>query len=180
MLNNEDLYAGGFTEIDVTGDATDTDKYRHIATVMIETYKDMLLPSPDHNVRGVLNVSKKSNLIVVAKQSIINHIDLDYLAGVYNLSKVDLLSSVIEVRDFRVVVNDVDENPIVSSEEGADIAFLILDTTGFDNHKALEDSGMIYNPKGKYTNHFLNNWRILSFRTDCQAAAFVLKTEVGE
>lgn len=176
MLNNEDLYANGIKEIDVTGDATPTAKFQHIAKVMIETYKDMLLPSVDHNKRGVLNVSKKSNLLVIAKQEILNGINLDFLTGVYNLDKVELLNNIIPVRSFKVCVNDVDEQPIVTSEDGEDIAFIILDTVGFDNHKALEDSGMIYNPKGKYTNHFLNNWKILSFRTDCQAAAFKLKT----
>lgn len=187
MLNNAELYSnstssteGGVTtyaveEIDVSALSSNTEKYAAIATKMIEVYKDMTLPSPDHNKRGVMAVSKKSDLLVIAKQSLINHIDLDYLAGVYNLNKVDLLSSILEVRSFRVVINDVDSEPIASSLDGDDIEFVILDTRGFDNHQALQDSGMIYNPKGKYTNHFLNNWKILSFRTDCQAAAFKVK-----
>jgi len=171
----QDPYVYSIEEIDVSDLPTNTDKYAAIATKMIETYKDMLIPSPDHNKRGVLAVSRKSDLLIIAKQSLINHINLDYLVGVYNLSKVELLSSILEVRDFRVVINDIDQTPILSSEDGEDIAFIILDTRGFDNHQALQDSGMIYNPKGKYTNHFLNNWKILSFRTDCQAAAFKVK-----
>ena len=190
MLNNAQLYSNStrtgsgtaldpyvysVEEIDVSSLSSATEKYAAIADKMISTYKDMTIPSPDHNKRGVLTVSRKSDLLLIVKQSLLNRINLDFLAGVYNLSKVDLLDSILEVRDFRVCVNDVDGEPITTSINGEDIAFVILDTRGFDNHRALQDSGMIYNPKGKYTNHFLNNWKILSFRTDCQAAAFKVK-----
>ena len=154
---------------------TDTAKSAAVCKRMIRDYKDMLLPSPDNNVAGVLTVSRKSELLAIIKQSLLVDIDLEYLAGVYNLDKVELLKSVLEVRDFRVVINDYEGDTIQSSEDGADIGFVILDTNGFDNHKALEDGGMIYNPKGKYTNHFLNNFMILSFRPDCQAKAYVVQ-----
>lgn len=172
MLNNAELYAQGIQTIDVSSLTSSTEKYAKVTDKLIDVYEDMTLPSPDYNKRGVLTVSSKKDLLLIIKQSLLRHINLDFLAGVYNLSKVELLSNILVVRDFRVVVNDVDKNPIVSSEEGEDIAFVILDATGFDNHQALQDGGMIYNPKGKYTNHFLNNWKILSFRTDAQAVAF--------
>lgn len=172
MLNNAELYAQGIQTIDVSSLTSSTEKYAKVTDKLIDVYEDMTLPSPDYNKRGVLTVSSKKDLLLIIKQSLLRHINLDFLAGVYNLSKVELLSNILVVRDFRVVVNDVDENPIISSEEGEDIAFVILDATGFDNHQALQDGGMIYNPKGKYTNHFLNNWKILSFRTDAQAVAF--------
>ena len=185
MLNNPLIYANStqttdphdtFATIDLSQDATDADKAQHIAKTMIEKYKDMTLPSPDNNVAGVMTSSPRDRLLVICKQSIVNMINLDYLAGVYNLNKVELLTSIIEVRDFRVVVNDYSGETVVSSEDGEDVAFVIVDTDGFDNHRALEDGGMIYNPRGKYTNHFLNNFKILSYRPDYQAAAYVLDT----
>lgn len=191
MLNNAELFANstrsgsGTTEspyvytienINVSSLASDTEKYAAIAEKMISVYKDMLIPSPDYNKRGVLTVSKKSDLLLIIKQSLLNKINLDYLVGVYNLNKVELLSNILEVRSFKVCITDIDGDPITTSEDGADIAFMIVDTRGFDNHQALQDSGMIYNPKGKYTNHFLNNWKILSFRTDCQAVAYTVTT----
>ena len=51
---------------------------------------------------------------------------------------------------------------------------MVIDTKGFDNHVALEDGGMIYNPKGKYTNHFYNLWKIISFKYFYNARAFKL------
>ena len=48
---------------------------------------------------------------------------------------------------------------------------MIVDTRGFDNHVALQDNGMIYNPKGKYTNHFMNLWKIISFKRFYNAIA---------
>lgn len=179
MLNNADLYAnsvdGEVEEIDVSQATSDTERYATIAEKIIQTYTDMLIPSPDYNKRGVFTVSSKSNLLLIIKQSLLNKINLSFLAGVYNLDKVDLLSSILAVRDFRVAIRDYQNDPIVTSEDGEDIAFVILDTTGFDNHQALRDDGMIYNPKGKYTNHFANNWKILSFRPDAQAVAYKIK-----
>ena len=41
-------------------------------------------------------------------------------------------------------------------------------------HKALQDGGMIYNPKGvPYTNHFLNSWGVFSFSLFANSALFV-------
>ena len=33
---------------------------------------------------------------------------------------------------------------------------------------------MIYNPKGKYTNHFYNLWKLINFKTFNNARAFKL------
>lgn len=185
MLNNAELYANSvydaqaqkysIEELDVSDKSSDTEKYAAIAEKIIDVYTDMLIPSPDYNKRGVFTVSSKKNLLLIIKRSILNKINLEYLTGVYNLDKVDLLSNILQVRDFRVAIRDYNQDPIVTSEDGEDIAFIILDTTGFDNHQALRDDGMIYNPKGKYTNHFANNWKILSYRTDCQAVAYKVK-----
>ena len=77
------------------------------------------------------------------------------------------MKKIIIVEDFRVkgstgVIN------------GKDIGFIVLDTKAFDNHVALQDGGMIYNPQGKYTNHFLNLWKIISFKKFYNANAVVV------
>lgn len=182
MLNNPELYANStgdvgekeFAKLDYSEMSTETEKAAALTKQLVSDYRDMLLPSPDNNVAGVLTVSNKKDLLVIIKQELVNHINLDYLTGVFNLDKIELLKSVLEVRDFRVVINDYNDDPIISSEDGANVGFVILDTNGFDNHKALEDGGMIYNPKGKYTNHFANNFMIISFRPDCQAKGYVV------
>ena len=149
MLNNEDIYADGFEELDVSDEATDTGKYKAITQKIVDVVTDFALPSSSNNKLGVLNVTPKNKCVLVIKQELLNHINIDFLAGVFNLEKTELIKNIISVRSFQVI-NPADAGSIV----GEDIDFVILDEDGFDIHNALEDSGMIYNPKGKYTNHF--------------------------
>ena len=175
MLNNADIYAGGFEQLDVSSAVTEVEKYKAITQKIVDVATDFALPCKDNNKLGVLTATKKSDVVLVVKQEILNHINLDYLAGVFNLEKVDLIKNIIPVRSFQVI------KPGGSLEDptavGTDIDFVILDRRGFDIHSALEDSGMIYNPKGKYTNHFTNNWKIISYKYYFNARAFKLKTE---
>ena len=179
MLNNADIYAGGFETLDVSSFQTELEKYKAITTKIIDVVTDFALPCKDNNKLAVLNATPKEDCLLVIKQEILNHINLDYLAGVFNLSKVDLVKNIIPVRSFQVV-KPGDETAIPEVEPsavGEDLAFVVLDTRGFDIHSALEDSGMIYNPKGKYTNHFTNDWKIISYKYFYNARAFKLKTE---
>ena len=179
MLNNADIYANGFETVDISEFSTELEKYKAITSKIVDVVTDFALPCKDNNKLGVLNATPKQDCLLVIKQEILNHINLDYLAGVFNLSKVDLISNIIPVRSFKVVKpGDEEADPEVDpSAVGEDLAFVVLDTRGFDIHSALEDSGMIYNPKGKYTNHFTNDWKIISYKYFYNARAFKLKTE---
>ena len=81
------------------------------------------------------------------------------------------------MRDFRVIKpGDTSVEPEVDpSAVGDDLEFVVLDTAGFDIHPALQDSGMIYNPRGKYTNHFTNDWMIIAYKYYFNARAFKVK-----
>ena len=170
MLNNEDLYADGFEEVDVSGESTATGKYQAITQKIIDVVTDFALPSASNNKLGVLNVTPKAKCVLVIKQELLNHINIDFLAGVFNLEKTELIKNIITVRSFQVI-NPADEGSVA----GEDIDFVVVDEDGFDIHNALEDSGMIYNPKGKYTNHFTNDWKIFAFKTYFNARAFKVK-----
>ena len=174
MLNNADIYAGGFETVDVHELASASEKYKAITQKIIDVATDFAIPCKDNNKLGVLNVTAKKDVVLIIKQELLNHINLDYLAGVFNLDKVDLVSRIIGVRSFQTIKDNRDAthpsaDPTV---EGEDLDFLILDAKGFDIHPALEDSGMIYNPKGKYTNHFTNSWKIISYKYFYNARAF--------
>lgn len=170
MLNNEDLYADGVEELDVSTLTTDAEKAHEVAKKIVDVTTDFQLPKTTNNKLKVMNVSGKADILLVIKKSWLNNINLDYLAGVYNLSKIDLLNNIIQVDTFLTK----NESGV---EQGEDIDFVILDTKGFDNHVALQDGGMIYNPRGKYTNHFLNLWKIMGYKTWSNARAFKIKTE---
>ena len=181
MLNNSNIYANGFEQVDVSALSTPKDKYGAITAKIVDVYKDFALPSIDNNKLGVMQSTPSDRCLLIIKQELLNKINLDYLSGLFNLSKADLVKKIIPVRSFMAVVNTVDEQgepgTITPSEYGEDIDFVILDEKGFDCHVALQDGGMIYNPRKKYTNHFSNLWKVISYRYDHQARAFKIKYE---
>ena len=88
-------------------------------------------------------------------------IDMDYLAGVYNLNKVEIAQRIIEIESF-------------IGEPNA--AAAVIDERALIFHKSLQDAGMIYNPKGvPYTNHFLNSWGVFSFSLFADSALLVFE-----
>lgn len=170
VLGDAKIYAGGKVE-EYTKGTTDSETAEKMTKLIVDAVTFMKLPSKKFNALGVLTCSKPSDLLLVIKADLLNSINLDYLSGVYNLSKVDLINNIIPVASFQVK----DEKGAL---KGEDIDFAIIDTTGFENHVALQDGGMIYNPKGKYTNHFYNLWKIVSFKQFCNARAFKAKASV--
>lgn len=173
MLNNQSLYKGGFTELDVSAKTTDEDKYKAVALQIAQTVNDFALPSNDNNKLGVKNVCPKENALLIIKQDVLNHINFDYLAGVYNLSKVDLIKNIIPVRDFRTISV---ANGTTASSVGTDLAFVVIDSRGFDNHIALRDGGTIYNPKSRKLHQYTDLWKIIAYKYWFNAKAYTLKT----
>lgn len=169
MLNNSELFADGFEEVEREG--TDEETAKKITKVVVNAMSQFKLPMTANNKLRVLHTSREEDVLLVIKYDLLNMINLDYLAGVYNLSKVDLIKNIIVVDSFQVAKED-------GTLTGEDIDFMILDTRGFDNHVALQDGGMIYNPKGKYTNHFYNLWKIISFKYFYNARAYKLVDNV--
>lgn len=172
MLSNEDIYAKGIEEFDTSKYSTDEEKYKAIVDKIIDVVSDFAIPCKDNNKLGVLQTTAKENCLLIIKKDILRHINLDYLAGVYNLSKVDLIKNIIEVRDFHTLTFTTD--PADTTRAGEDIDFIVLDSKGFDNHISLKTGGTIYNPKGLYTNHFSHLWKIIAYKLSHNARAFKL------
>lgn len=168
MLNNANIFADGFEEVTKGDDDTETAKI--VTKKIIDTVSSYQLPMTSNNKAGVVNASRPEDCLLIIKYGLLNSINLDYLTGVFNLSKVDLVKNIIPVDGFQVS-KPGDEDPELV---GDDIDFMVIDSKGFDNHVALQDGGMIYNPKGKYTNHFMNLWKIISYKTFYNARAFKL------
>lgn len=165
MLNNENIFAEGFQ--DVKRGTSNEETAKIITEKVVDTMSSFTLPMTSNNKLNVLHTTRDSDVLLIIKYKLLNMINLDYLSGVYNLSKVDLVKNIIVVDSFQVTGED-------GTLKGEDIDFMVIDTRGFDNHVALQDGGMIYNPKGKYTNHFYNLWKIISFKYFYNARAFKL------
>ncbi len=175
-FSTEGMYANGYETLTLPAGATAEQKGSIVAHKIVDVVGDFALPGSDNNALKYKNVSSKGDILLVIKQSLLNTINLDYLAGVYNLSKVDLLNNIIPVKEFLVEQKGTDGT---ITKVGEDLDFIIIDTKGFDNHVALQDSGMIYNPEGKYTNHYTNLWKIISFKQFYNARAYKITEAQG-
>lgn len=174
-LNNANIYKHGIEELDISTESTQAEKMKKVTKTIGLTISDMKLPSVSNNKAGVLTGTPFDKTLIVIKNELKQNINFDYLAGVFNLDKVAIASKFIEVRSFKTVVNDYSGNTVASSAQGDDIAFVILDERGFDNHVALEDNDSIYNPKSKTVNYFTDLWKAFGFNPTFQARAFKLK-----
>lgn len=166
-LNNEDIFAKGIETY--SEGSTDSETAETVTKTIIDAVSYMKLPGTASNKMGVLTSSKPEDILLIIKADLLNKINLDYLSGVYNLSKVDLVNQIIPVVSFQTETTDSEGE---TSTVGDDIDFMVIDVKGFDNHVALQDGGLIYNPKGKYTNHFYNLWKIISFKHFYNARAW--------
>ena len=175
MLNNPNNFAGGFEELDVSGEATDSGVAHAVSKKIGEVYRDFKLPSIDNNKLGVMNCSRPEDILIIIKSSLMNDLDYDYLAATYNLNKAEIKASTLEVRSFEAVINTLDGQTISSEEVGEDLDFMIIDTRGLDLHDVLKAVAPIYNPRGMYTNTFHNVWAAMQFNASFQARAFKLK-----
>ena len=172
LLNNVNLYpdngSGDFKELDVSTLANDKEKGEMITKQIVDLTSSFELPSTKHNKLNLMQVSNRDDILLIIRRDLYNMINLDYLTGVFNLSKVDLINRIMTVNSFKV--KDAE-----GTEHGEDLGFIVLDTRCFDNHIALEDGGLIYNPKNKSTNHFMNLWKIMSFKYFFNAEAYKVK-----
>lgn len=183
MLNNPELYGNSavdttdpdapvysFAEIEIPTGSTSKDTAQIITEQIVDDWSSMILPKTTKNALKVMTASSRENLLLIVRRDILNSINLDFLAGVFNLSKVDLLKNILTVDSF--VTKDSE-----GTTYGEELGYMIIDTRAFDNHVALQDGGLIYNPQGKYTNHFLNLWKIISFKRFYNAVAWKIVEE---
>ncbi len=105
----------------------------------------MRFPSTSYNQQQVTQVTPMSRQVLIIKAGYKNIIDLDVLAGLYNLSKADITQQMIEIDTFG------DDDKVVAC---------LIDEDFLQFHYALQDGGLIYNPKALATNHFWNSWSI--------------------
>lgn len=170
LLNNADLYRDGIQEI--TKGADDSETAAKVTKTIVNTVSSFKHPMTTNNKAGVMQVASPGSLIVIMKYGLKNSINMDYLTGLFNLDKVGEIPTIITCDGFKVANSD-------GELVGEDIDFIIMDSKAFDMHTALRDGGMIYNPKGLYTNHFYNLWKIMSIKLFYNMRAFKLVDEAA-
>ena len=169
FMSNEAIY-GANDKIDADDD---TEYYAKLIRKMKDTITKFKFPSTSYNVNGDTAVSSKISIIMKASDK--NKIDMDILAGVYNMDMMKLDAKIRLVDDFATVtVTPEGEDPI-----SKDVACLIVDDRFFSYYPRTPVAGAIYNPEDLYTNTFLNvqgTYTAALFRN----AEIVYKGTIGE
>ena len=81
-----------------------------------------------------------------------NKIDMDILAGVYNMDMMKLGAKIRLVDDFATVtVTEEGQDPVTK-----EVACIIVDDRFFSYYPRTPMAGAVYNPEDMYTNMFLN------------------------
>ena len=118
---------------------------KHLLEAIKTAGSGMKFPSREFNQQGVMDNTPMARQVLFITSQYKNIIDLDVLAGLYNLNKADITQLIIELDDFN---------------ENETMACALVDERFLNFHYALQDGGLIYNPKALATNHFWNSWSI--------------------
>lgn len=129
------------------------------------TFKDMQFMTNKYNYFHMLTKASRNNIVIVTKSKYLEKINVDYLAGVFNLSQAELNARIIEVPDdYGFGSYDNDTNPIIA---------LMFDKRMLRIFPTLYEGSAIYNPASLVDNTFLTLAYIFSYGLFFNAVAFV-------
>lgn len=130
-----------------------------------KTVKDFKFMNTKYNPLGLNTKTNPDNIIIITKPKYLAEIDVEFLAGVFNLEKTALDGRIIEVPDdYGFGTYDTADNPIYA---------LVLDKRALRIFPTLFEGGSIYNPANLCTNTFLTDCFVFSYATFMNAVAFV-------
>ena len=172
FMSNEAIY--GVTDTINADD--DTEYFAKLIRKMKDTTTKFRFPSKSYNVNQDMVVSDGISIIMKASDK--NKIDMDILAGVYNMDMMKLGAKIRLVDDFATVsvTTGTGADAVTTNK---DVACIIVDDRFFSYYPRTPMAGSVYNPEDLYTNMFLNvqgTYTAALFRN----AEIVYKGQIGE
>lgn len=149
FMSNEAIYGINST---ITAD-DDTEYFAKMIRKMKDTITKFRFPSKSYNKAQDMVVSKNISIIMKAEDK--NKIDMDILAGVYNMDMMNLDAKIRLVDDFATVSVTEGEGESATTVT-KDVACIIVDDRFFSYFPRTPMAGALYNPEDMYTNMFLN------------------------
>ncbi len=149
FMSNEAIY--GITDTINADD--DTEYFAKLIRKMKDTTTKFRFPSKSYNVNEDMAVSDGISIIMKAADK--NKIDMDILAGVYNMDMMKLGAKIRLVDDFATVSVTEGEGESATTTT-KDVACIIVDDRFFSYYPRTPMAGSVYNPEDLYTNMFLN------------------------
>lgn len=142
-MSNANIYG---TTATVGTDAADNADY---GEALIKSIKDYVTkfrqPNTIFNANGDMAISSSIDVIMRATDK--NLIDMDVLAGVYNVDKMSIDANFIYIDDFATVTD---------GSGSKTLACIIADSRAFSYTPRTPMGGSLYNPEDMYINYFLN------------------------
>lgn len=172
FMSNEAIYGVKDT---INAD-DDTEYFAKLIRKMKDTTTKFRFPSKSYNVNSDMAVSDGISIIMKAADK--NKIDMDILAGVYNMDMMKLGAKIRLVDDFATVSVTTGEGDSAETVT-KDVACIIVDDRFFSYFPRTPMAGAVYNPEDLYTNMFLNvqgTYSAALFRN----AEIVYKGVIGE
>lgn len=144
-------------DIALSGGQTD---YKGILKKVKNTVKGMTYVNSDFNKAGIRRRTNLDDIIIVMPYTIVTDIDVDSLAGVFNLDKAEIKDRIVEV--------DTTDNKIY-----------ILDRYSILVYTRLYQMLTQLNAKGAFYNYFLHVERLFAISPLFDSAFFTYKTPVA-
>lgn len=130
---------------DGSNEGINKERGQKLLKVIKKTIKDMRFPSKAFNTSGVYTESKPSDLVIIMDTNTTSTLDVDLLAGVFNLSKVEMASRIVEIPYF------ADKNTQA----------IICDRDKIQIYNTKYASDTVKNGAGLFTNVFMHRWDLL-------------------
>ena len=141
--------------------------------------------SPNYNLAGVYNSTKKEDQYIIIPSSMMADIDVDVLAAAFNMDKVDFMGHVVLIDAFSNLdtarLNELfKDDPTYKEFEMGDqmnlstVAAVLVDKDFFMIFDNLQNFTENYNGQGLYWNYFYHVWKTFSTSPYANAILFTI------
>lgn len=140
----------------------------------IEEYKDNFKHlSNAYNSIAHDTSTKPNELVMVVRDDIRRTLDYDFLSGVFNLSKVDLDLSILDIQAFGKSTSASDSTIV----EDDTILAVLMDEDAFYIHPRYQENSIARNQRGRYANYYYHRDWVFGFRLGKNRVMFVTPSE---
>lgn len=157
------VHKGAILPVYGVPDLTSEDNIKSFVKQLKLTAKDFTFMNNKYNQLGFVTRSRPEDILIITKPGVLETINVDYLAGVFNLAKGELEGRIIEVpNDYGFGSFDADGNWLA----------IVLDKRFFRIYPTLYEGTSLMNPASLVTNTFLTTQWIFSYGTFFNGVVF--------
>ena len=168
----------------VTVPTVNSDNMKSISSIIKGVSNSLEFMSPLYNKAGVQNYSTKNNQYLIINSKFDAVMDIEVLAGAFNMSKAEFEGHRILIDSFgtldnkrleQVFADDPNYEPIPTEELKAldAVPAVVVDADWFMVYDVMEEFNDRYNEQGLYWNYWYHTWKIFSVSPFANAISYV-------